>query len=100
MLRDITDGIELETEGDIRRGVLAVRMEMELEVDLRSSLDQPARSFREDVALLSDRVFVEEHSLLSHLERPIGSIEPTAAATGVRRLYDRGPDMVDDRVSL
>ena len=75
-------------------------MEMHLEVDLRSRLDQPARAVREDVALLADRVLVQEDSLLAHFERAIGVIELAAAERRVRRLDDRRPDVMDDRESL
>src|SRR3970040_2120199 len=72
-------------------------MDVKLEIDLRSRLDEPAGSVREHIALLADGVFVEKHALLSHLERPIGAIELTAAAIRIGGFDDRGPDMVDDR---
>ena len=100
MIRNITFGVELEGESNVERGLFADGMEVHLEVHLGPGFDQPARPLRKDVASLADRILIEEDSLLSYLERPIGSIELTAVAGLVRGLHDRRSYMVDHGESL
>ena len=76
---------------------LPVEWTVHLEVDPRPRLDQPAGTLREDVALLSDRVLVEEHALLADLERAVRVVELTAAEIVIAGLDDRGPDVVNER---
>src|SRR5215471_21480925 len=44
-------------------------MQVEVEVNFRSSLDEAGRTLREDIAVLSDGVFVEERALHAAIGR-------------------------------
>ena len=68
MARDIASWIELEAEGNVRWRLGAVRMHVQLEIDLRAGFDQPTGTVWEHVALFADRIFVEKDALLSDLE--------------------------------
>src|SRR6185436_20389547 len=75
-------------------------MDMELEIDLRARLDEPARSFRKHVAFLADRIFIQEDSLFANRERAIGGVELAAMEASVRRLDEGRPNVVNDRETL
>jgi len=75
-------------------------MEMELEVNLCSCLDQPAGAFGKHVTFLADCILIEENSLFSHFKRSVRVIELPAMAGFVCGLHDRGSDVVDYRESL
>src|SRR6185295_11587423 len=60
VFRHVTFRIKLDAQRHVGGGLFADRMQMELEVDLRSGLDQPARTLWKHVAALSDGILVEK----------------------------------------
>jgi hypothetical protein len=60
VLRHIALGIELEADADLGWCVFPVRVEMHVHPDLGTRLDQPAGTLVEHVAVLAERVFVQE----------------------------------------
>ena len=51
-----------EAQRNLDRSRLAVGMQMDVEMDLRIGSDQSSRIRRENIGVLSDRVFVEEQA--------------------------------------
>src|SRR4029077_3270557 len=99
VLRHVTLGIEFEAQGYVGGSLRPAGMQMELEVALRSRLDQPTGAFRKNVAALADCILVEEDALLSHSE-PGAAIELPAMAALRFRFYDGRSDMVDNLMAL
>ena len=60
MLRRVALRIEHDAELRLVGDFLADRVVVEVELDLRSRLQQPARALGEQVAVLADRELVEE----------------------------------------
>src|SRR5438445_12780429 len=79
--RDVAFGIELETKLHVGSRLLANRVKMEVEVELRARLDQSPRTLREDVAVLAQCVLVEESS-----SRAVGIID---RSVGLRHRLNR-----------
>src|SRR2546427_662441 len=53
---------DFETELNGDRCLFASRIEMQIEIDLRTGLDEPPGVRRKDVAVLAQRIFVEEQT--------------------------------------
>src|SRR5204863_1730426 len=97
MLRGITLRIEFHAKNHVDWSFLARRMEMEFEIDLRARCDVAARALTEDVRTLSDGIFIEEYTLLRHLELDI-SIDRTAMSAGVIGFHHGRPNVMDVHV--
>src|SRR5262245_38491268 len=75
-------------------------MQMHLEVDLCSGVNQPSGAFRKNIASLTDRIFIQEYTLLADFKCSIRVVQFSAVESFGRGLHQRSPDVMDDRKTL
>src|SRR2546426_3490832 len=99
MLGCVAPRIELQAEEHVDGSLLAVRMEVKLEIDLGSCSDVTARPFTEYIRAFSNGILIEEDTLLCRLQVYI-PVNRTTVDAGISGFHHRCSDVVDIRITL
>src|SRR3989441_1488886 len=91
--------IKLQAEEHVDGSLLAVRMEVKLEIDLGSCSDVTARPFTEYIRAFSNGILIEEDTLLCRLQVYI-PVHRTTVDAGITGFHHRCSDVVDIRITL
>src|SRR5213594_1347326 len=99
MLGCVALGIELQAEQHVDWSLRPIRMQMELEVDLGSCRDVAAGALTKYIRALSNRILIEEDTLLCDLKLDV-SVHRASVDARIPGFHHGCSDMVDIRIAL